>query len=91
MDNAGNVSQDANVSSYAQPNSAPAAFADPVAGPVLTTLAPGAHPRIGSDGDLTGDGLADLWSADAAGEVTVFPGTGTAGVHPTVSGFGPAA
>lgn len=67
------------------------AFADPAAGPVLTTLAPTAHPRVGSDGDLTGDGLPDLWSADAAGKVTVFPGTGTATPYPTVTGFGPAA
>ncbi len=67
------------------------AFADPAAGPVLTTLAPAAHPRVGSDGDLTGDGLPDLWSADAAGKVTVFPGTGTTTPYPTVTGFGPAA
>ncbi|AWZ06505.1 MULTISPECIES: VCBS repeat-containing protein [unclassified Streptomyces] len=66
------------------------AFADPSAGPVLTTLAPAGHPRVGSDGDLTGDGLPDLWSADASGKVTVFPGTGTAAPHPTVTGFGPA-
>lgn len=43
------------------------------------------------NGDLTGDGLPDLWSADASGKVTVFPGTGTATPHPTVTGFGPAA
>ncbi|WP_030706699.1 FG-GAP repeat domain-containing protein [Streptomyces sp. NRRL F-2580] len=66
------------------------AFADPAAAPVLTTLAPGAHPRVGSDGDLTGDGLPDLWSADAAGKVTVFPGRGAATPYPAVTGFGPA-
>ncbi|MFF4005746.1 hypothetical protein [Streptomyces sp. NPDC001717] len=63
------------------------AFADPAAGPVLTTLAPGAHPRIGSDGDLTGDGLPDLWSADATGKVTVLPGKGTKAPFPNVTGF----
>ncbi|WP_327168281.1 VCBS repeat-containing protein [Streptomyces subrutilus] len=66
------------------------AFADPSAGPALATLPPAAHPRLGSDGDLTGDGLPDLWSADAAGAVTVLPGTGTAGPYPAVTGFGPA-
>ncbi|WP_158734412.1 hypothetical protein [Streptomyces sp. NRRL F-2747] len=66
------------------------AFADPAAGPVLSTISAAAHPRIGSDGDLTGDGLPDLWSADAPGTFTVLPGTGTTGPHPTVTGFAPA-
>ncbi|WP_407838585.1 hypothetical protein ACE1OC_23015 [Streptomyces sp. DSM 116496] len=64
------------------------AFANPSAAPVLTTLAPAAHPRVGSDGDLTGDGIPDLWSADASGKVTVFPGKGKAKPYPTVTGFG---
>ncbi|MFD5416100.1 hypothetical protein [Streptomyces nojiriensis] len=66
------------------------AFTDPAAGPVLSTLTPAAHPRVGADGDLTGDGLPDLWSADATGRVTVFPGQGTTAPHPAVTGFGPA-
>ncbi|MEV6956244.1 hypothetical protein [Streptomyces sp. NPDC051183] len=57
---------------------------------MLATLAPAEHPRVGSDGDLTGDGLPDLWSADASGKVTVLPGAGTTTPHPTVTGFGPA-
>lgn len=66
------------------------AFADPATGPVLTTLAPATHPRVGSDGDHTGDGLPDLWSADASGKVTFYPGKGTTGSHPAVTAFGPA-
>ncbi|MET9959438.1 VCBS repeat-containing protein [Streptomyces sp. NPDC006326] len=66
------------------------AFADPAAGPVLATMPTAANPRIGSDGDLTGDGLPDLWSADPSGKLTVFPGVGIAGPHPTVTSFGPA-
>ncbi|MFD7029035.1 FG-GAP repeat domain-containing protein [Streptomyces sp. NPDC059917] len=66
------------------------AFVDPSEGRVLATLPTGAHPRIGADGDLTGDHLPDLWSADAAGRITIFPGTGTVGQYPTVTGFAPA-
>ncbi|MFI6001390.1 FG-GAP repeat domain-containing protein [Streptomyces sp. NPDC051366] len=66
------------------------AFADPAAGPALATMPVAGHPQIGSDGDLTGDGLPDLWSA-ASGKVTIFPGVGTTSPHPTVTGFAPAA
>ncbi|MEU6865379.1 hypothetical protein ABZ924_19245 [Streptomyces sp. NPDC046876] len=48
------------------------------------------HPRIGSDGDLTGDGLPNLWSADTPGKFTVFPGVDTTSPYPSVTGFAPA-
>ncbi|MEV8536706.1 VCBS repeat-containing protein [Streptomyces sp. NPDC051211] len=66
------------------------AFTDPARGTVLGTFAPAAHQRVGSGGDLTGDGIPDLWSLDRAGVFRTFPGTGTASPHPSVKGFDPA-
>ncbi|MEV7616882.1 hypothetical protein [Streptomyces sp. NPDC089799] len=66
------------------------AFLDPAKGTVLTTVPAAAYPRVGSDGDLTGDRIPDLWAVDSAGKFRTFPGTGTATPHPSVKGFGPA-
>ncbi|MEV7416772.1 ricin-type beta-trefoil lectin domain protein [Streptomyces sp. NPDC089919] len=43
-----------------------------------------AFPKVGSEGDVTGDDVPDLWAQDSAGQLRVWPGaaTGTA-----VSGF----
>ncbi|GAA1562478.1 FG-GAP-like repeat-containing protein [Streptomyces globosus] len=64
-----------------------AAFAAPAAAPVLGT-AHGA--RVGSDGDLTGDGIPDVWTISADGRFAILPGRGTATPYPSVTGFGAA-
>ncbi|MFE2107587.1 ricin-type beta-trefoil lectin domain protein [Kitasatospora sp. NPDC059463] len=46
-----------------------------------------AYPEMGSSGDLNGDGLADLWTVDAAGNVHVWRGVNTDGVAGRVDGF----
>ncbi|MER5933039.1 ricin-type beta-trefoil lectin domain protein [Streptomyces sp. NPDC002054] len=58
------------------------------------TLTPAAYPRVGSDGDITGDGIPDLWAVDTQQQLVAFPGIGTAPngttvLHPTVTGFDP--
>ncbi|MFD8597576.1 hypothetical protein ACFV1L_21495 [Kitasatospora sp. NPDC059646] len=69
------------------------ALADPAQGTVIGTgIDPTAYPVIGSVGDLTGDGTPDLYGANSAGQVTIWPGTvGDTTGHPgTVTGFEPA-
>ncbi|MFG2340860.1 ricin-type beta-trefoil lectin domain protein [Streptomyces yangpuensis] len=70
-------------------------FTDPAAGTLIGKIDPTAYPRLGSDGDLTGDGLPDLWAVDANRQLVAFNGTGTRPdggnvPHPTVTGFEPA-
>ncbi|MCX5381814.1 hypothetical protein [Streptomyces sp. NBC_00083] len=73
------------------------AFADPSQGLLSGTVDPAAYPRVGSDGDLTGDGVPDLWAVDAQQRLVVWKGTGTAPdpasgtAYPTVTGVVPAA
>ncbi|MEU2956458.1 hypothetical protein ACIA78_37060 [Streptomyces xanthochromogenes] len=71
------------------------AFADPSQGLISGTVDPATYARVGSDGDLTGDGIPDLWAVDAQRQLVVWKGTGTApdpasGVpYPTVTGVTP--
>lgn len=52
------------------------ALADPTTGTIANTggVSPSAFPLVGSNGDLTGDGIADLWALDANGTLVVWPG-----------------
>ncbi|MEV7123152.1 hypothetical protein [Kitasatospora griseola] len=66
------------------------ALADPAQGTVIgNSIAPTAYPVVGSVGDLTGDGVPDLYGQNPAGQVTVWPGAvGDATGHPgAVTGF----
>ncbi|MFF2624204.1 hypothetical protein ACFVUN_00345 [Kitasatospora griseola] len=66
------------------------ALADPAQGTVIgNSIAPTAYPVVGSVGDLTGDGVPDLYGQNPAGQVTVWPGVvGDATGHPgAVTGF----
>ncbi|MFD7013509.1 RICIN domain-containing protein [Streptomyces sp. NPDC059928] len=68
-------------------------FTTPGQGPVLGTIDPARYPRIGSDGDLTGDGIPDLWAVDTNQQLVSWNGTGTAPTtqipHPDVTGLSP--
>ena len=75
-------------------------FGDPLPSvPTLTAISTGTKignlpagndPVIGSDGDLTGDGIADLWSISSAGTLVVRPGKTADGTTGTaVTGFNP--
>ncbi|WP_331447379.1 RICIN domain-containing protein [Streptomyces xanthochromogenes] len=66
-------------------------FTTPGQGTALATVDPARYPRIGSDGDLTGDGIPDLWAVDANQQLVSWYGTGTAPTsqapHPNVNGL----
>ncbi|KJK58204.1 ricin-type beta-trefoil lectin domain protein [Saccharothrix sp. ST-888] len=52
------------------------ALTDPTSGTIPTTsgVTPAAFPIVGSNGDLTGDGITDLWALTADGKLVVWPG-----------------
>nr|WSX77622.1 hypothetical protein OH826_29495 [Streptomyces sp. NBC_00899] len=58
------------------------------AGTQIGVLSVATAPLIGSDGDLNGDGIADLWSVATNGAITFRPGKTTGGTSATaVSSF----
>ncbi|MFJ8444465.1 hypothetical protein [Kitasatospora griseola] len=54
------------------------ALADPAQGTVIgNSIDPAAYSVVGSVGDLTGDGVPDLYGQNPAGQVTIWPGAVT--------------
>lgn len=69
-------------------------FTDPSAGLITGKIDPTRYARVGSDGDLTGDNIPDLWAVDETGQLVAFNGVGTAPngttvLYPTVTGIAP--
>ncbi|MFD4655942.1 ricin-type beta-trefoil lectin domain protein [Kitasatospora sp. NPDC058444] len=50
-----------------------------------TDVTTSAFPTVGTDGDVTGDGVPDLWALDSSGNLHTWPGSLTG---KAVSGFG---
>ncbi|WP_327304428.1 ricin-type beta-trefoil lectin domain protein [Streptomyces sp. NBC_01298] len=70
-------------------------FTDPAAGLITGKIDPARYPKVGSDGDLTGDKIPDLWAVDKEQQLVAFNGLGTAPngtsvLYPTVTGIAPA-
>lgn len=63
-------------------------IADPAAGLITGKIDPARYPRVGSDGDLTGDNIPDLWAVDKEQQLIVFNGLGTEAPYPNVTGIG---
>ncbi|MCX5122905.1 ricin-type beta-trefoil lectin domain protein [Streptomyces sp. NBC_00347] len=66
-------------------------FTNPAAGLIAGKFDPSRYQQVGSDGDLTGDKIPDLWAVDKEQQLLVFNGVGTAPhgsvLYPTVTGF----
>lgn len=70
------------------------AIPDPAAGLISGKIDPARYPRVGSDGDLTGDNIPDLWAVDKEQQLVAFNGVGTAPngtniLYPTVTAIAP--
>ncbi|MFE9563051.1 ricin-type beta-trefoil lectin domain protein, partial [Streptomyces sp. NPDC006487] len=63
------------------------AATNPAAGLITGKIDPARYPRVGSDGDLTGDNIPDLWAVDKEQQLVAFNGIGnTTSGHPAVTG-----
>ncbi|MFI7354905.1 ricin-type beta-trefoil lectin domain protein [Streptomyces avidinii] len=62
-------------------------FTNPAAGLISGKIDPKVYPRVGSEGDLTGDGIPDLWAVDTNQQLVAFNGVGTATPYPAVTGI----
>lgn len=64
-------------------------FTNPAQGVALATIDPSRFPRVGSDGDLTGDRIPDLWAVDTNRQLVSWKGIGVAPTaeapHPDVT------
>ncbi|WP_327254634.1 ricin-type beta-trefoil lectin domain protein [Streptomyces sp. NBC_01244] len=70
------------------------AATNPAAGLITGKIDPARYPRVGSDGDLTGDNIPDLWAVDKEQQLVAFNGVGiapngTSILYPTVTGIAP--
>ncbi|MFF0219886.1 ricin-type beta-trefoil lectin domain protein [Streptomyces vinaceus] len=71
-------------------------FTDPAAGLISGKVEPKTYPRVGSNGDLNGDGIPDLWAVDTNQQLVAFNGAGTmtggtGASYPMASGISTAA
>ncbi|MFD7982415.1 ricin-type beta-trefoil lectin domain protein [Kitasatospora indigofera] len=67
-------------------------FTNPGAGWIANGIDPKLYPTVGSDGDITGDGIPDLWAVDVNKQLVSWSGVGTKAPEgdrtgPTVTGL----
>ncbi len=67
------------------------AFANPADGRLADGIDAKLYPKVGSNGDVTGDGVPDLWAVDSDNQLIAWAGIGTRAADPnggpTVTGL----